>query len=92
MVYLVLVIVFSAMLLSQTKFITEPDESLKKSCREYADSHPERSIPDSRKEWLTSQGFDYVNYDYYQDCINQKLDTFENMKEMYGNTKSNNNL
>lgn len=53
--------------------VRQVDRQTIKACREYANNNPWHSIPLERQEWLEAQGFDYKNYDYYQDCINQKL-------------------
>lgn len=78
------------MLVSSLTPTGEVDELTKRACREYADSHPERSIITERRKWLEEQGLDYMNYDYYQDCINQKLpvELGRGKGLMYGNGKN----
>lgn len=48
------------------------NDDLIRACSHYASTQPWRSIPIERQRWMDSIGEDYIHYNYYQDCINQK--------------------
>jgi len=76
-----------AIMLALLHTLIEPIDSIEKvdwqtkvACWKYAQDHPERSIPLERQEWLREQGMDIEKYDYYTDCLLEKIPIQEKIK------------